>query len=176
MIHVRIAEYGKLCSLKGNHSEALRHYREALRLVQNKKDNEIFSQHYSQCVMESLEKIGSHDEVIMFCENYREFLDEKVDTEFIKRHRAFICERQAIQHLLKNEKEEAQPLLKEAQQAIGKGNQPITDQLLQWVQRSYFISKKQIEALQIRHHYFIVREGKVNPKIAMKLSGNFSPF
>ena len=175
MIHIRIAEHGKICSLQGDHKEALRHYREALRLVQNQEDSEIFSQHYSHCVMESLEQTGAYDEVIMFCQNYRSFLEDKTETDFTKKHRAFICERQGIQHLLKEEKEEALDLLSEAQKTIGIGKQPITDQLIQWIQRNYFISKEQIQTLQRKHNYFIVRKEKVNPTIAMKLTGEFSP-
>ena len=77
MLHYRIAERGKLFALDKNYKEALRYYPEALRLTQQEKDSELFFQHYSQCVMESLELSGAHNQVVSFCENYRTFLEEK---------------------------------------------------------------------------------------------------
>ena len=77
ILHYRIAEKGKMHALDKNHKEALRHYREAMRLTQKQADSEVFFQHYGQCVMESLELSGAYDEVISFCENYRSFLKEK---------------------------------------------------------------------------------------------------
>ena len=91
MLHYRIAERGKMHALDKNYKEALRHYQEALKLTQNEKDSELFFQHYSQCVMESLEQLGSYDEVISFCENYRTFLAEKEESTLIKKHNIGIC-------------------------------------------------------------------------------------
>ncbi|MDC1162419.1 hypothetical protein OAT18_03145 [Tenacibaculum sp.] len=176
MLHFRIAERGKIHALDKDYKEALRHYKEALRLTQNQKDSELFFQHYSQCVMESLEQLGSYDEVISFCENYRSFLEGKEKTVLVKKHYAFVSERQAIQHILKEEQEEAKELLAKAQQDLGKGKQPITDELLNWLLRGYRISKEQLVKLQKKHNYFIVRRESVNPKIAMDLPEGISPF
>jgi tetratricopeptide (TPR) repeat protein len=176
MLHYRIAERGKMHALDKNYQEALRHYKEALNQTLNKKDSELFFQHYSQCVMEALEQLGSYDQVISFCENYRTFLAEKEDSSIIKKHNAFVSERQAIQHLLKEEIDQAKTLLTEAQQNVGKGKQPITDQLLNWLLRGYKISKNQVQLLQTKHNYFIVRKESVNPKIAMDLPEGISPF
>lgn len=175
-MHYRIAERGKMHALDKNFKEALRYYKEALNMTLNKKDSEIFFQHYSQCVMEALEQTGSHDQVIDFCENYRTFLAEKEDSIIINKHKAFVSERQAIQHVLKEEQDEAKTLLSEAQQQVGKGIQPITDQLLNWLLRGYKISKNQVQLLQTKHNYFIVRKESVNPKIAMDLPEGISPF
>lgn len=174
-LHIRIAEKGKMYSLDGNHKEALRHYKEAIKMMQETKDSEIFFQHYSQCVMESLELSGSYDEVISFCERYIDFLDQKNDTSaIIKKHYATILEKQAIQYLHKEEKETSLELLKEAQGHVGNGKQPITDQLLNWLQRGFMISKQQLAALQKKHQYFIVRPDCVNPKIAFELPAAIS--
>ena len=53
-MHLGIAEAGKVHALAGRHPEALRHYREAIRLAVSSKAPEIFFRHYSQCVLESL--------------------------------------------------------------------------------------------------------------------------
>jgi tetratricopeptide (TPR) repeat protein len=169
-LHIRIAEKGKVYSLEGNYKEALRHYKEAIKMMQQTKDSEIFFQHYSQCVMEALELSEAYDQVISFCERYIDFLDEKDgDNILIKKHYATILEKQAIQYLHKEEKDISLELLKEVQQHVGKGKQPITDQLLNWFKRCFFVTKKQISALQKKHQYFIVRADVVNPKIAFEL-------
>jgi len=99
-LHIRIAEKGKMYSLEGNYKEALRHYKEAIKMMQHSKDSEIFFQHYSQCVMEALELSGAHDEVISFCERYIDFLDQKSDDSvLIKKHYATVLEKKAIQYL-----------------------------------------------------------------------------
>ncbi|WP_442264619.1 hypothetical protein ACSIGC_09660 [Tenacibaculum sp. ZS6-P6] len=176
MLHYRIAERGKIYALDKNYGEALRYYKEALRLTREQKDSELFFQHYSQCVMETLELSGAHDQVISFCENYRAFLKEKEEDFLIIKHEAFVCERQAIQHILREEQEEAKGLLTTIQKKLGKGKQPITDELLNWLLRGYKINPDQVRQLQKKHNYFIVRKESVNPKIAMDLPEGISPF
>lgn len=176
MLHYRIAERGKMHALDKNYAEALRHYKEALKLTQKQQDSELFFQHYSQCVMESLELSGAYDQVISFCENYRAFLQEKSQDALVRKHNAFVSERQAIQHILREEPEEAKDLLLKIQKDIGKGRQPITDELLNWLLRGYKIKSDQLRNLQKKHNYFIVRKESVNPKIAMDLPEGISPF
>jgi tetratricopeptide (TPR) repeat protein len=175
-LHLGIAEKGKLYSLQGNYKEALRHYREAIRLVQNNKDNDLFFQHYSQCVMEALELSGAYDEVISYCEKFMDFLEEKEESEFVIRHKAHVLEKLAIQYILKGDKEEALPLLKQAQSLLKKGVQPLTDELLNWVQRNYQLSKKQIHEAQKKYNYFIVRKDKVRPELAIEIPDMMKQF
>jgi len=175
--HLRIAEYGKILQLNGDYKNALRHYKEALKMAQNSGASEIFFQHYSQCVMESLELSGSHQEVISYCEKYREFLGEKdQELPLIIKHFASILEKEAIQYLFLNEPEEALELLKAAQEKIGRGKQKIADALLSWLQKGFQISRSQIIALQKKHEYFIVRAENINNAIAMELPAAVGAF
>lgn len=177
VLHFRIAERGKLYSLEGNYKEALRHYREAIKRTQNQAGSEIFFQHYTQCVMEALELSGAYDEVISFCERYIAFLEAKEeDSPLLQKHYAAILEKQAIQYVLKEAPKIALPLLKTAQQKVGKGKQPLTDELLKWLQRGYQITQHRVRAMQKKHHYFIVRPDKVNAAIAVDLPASVSPF
>ena len=176
LFHYGIAEKGKLFQLAANYNEALRYYREAIRLVQGIEHGEIFFQHYSQCVMEALELSGSYDEVISYCEKFLDFLDEKEADSIVIKYRGAILEKMSIQYLLKEDKESALENLKEAQLTVGKGKQPLTDELLNWTQRGFQISKKQIQDAQKKHHYFVVDKTTVNPTHAIELPPNFSPF
>lgn len=175
-LHIGIAEKGKLYSLEGNYKEALGHYREAIRLVQTSKDNDLFFQHYSQCVMEALELSGAYDEVISYCEKFLDFLDEKEETEFIKRHKAHILEKLGIQYLFKGERDDAIFCLKAAQASLGKNVQPLTDNLLNWAQRNFQLTKKQITDVQKKYNYFIVRKDKVRPEYAIEIPDMMKQF
>lgn len=176
LFHYGIAEKGKLFQLAANYKEALRYYREAIRLVQGIEHGEIFFQHYSQCVMEALELSGSYDEVISYCEKFIEFLEEKETDDLVKKYKGSILEKLSIQYLLKEDKESALDYLKEAQSIVGKGKQPLTDELLNWTQRGFQISKKQLQDAQKKYHYFVVDKTTVNPAHAIELPPNFSPF
>lgn len=169
-MHFRIVEQGKIYSLEGNYGEALRHYREGIRMCQEEVGADFFFQHYSQCAMEALELSGAHEEVISFCEKTRDFLADKIEnSDYAKKYYAQLLEREAIQFLLMEEPKEAISLLKEAHQLVGMKTHPISDQLLNWAQRGYTINAKQINELQEKNNYFIVRRENVNPKIAVQL-------
>ena len=169
-MHFRIVEQGKIHLLEGNYDEALRHYREGLRQCQGQNNADLFFQHYSQCAMEALELSGAHEEVISFCEKTCDFLEDQIeDSEYAKRYYSNLLERQAIQFLFMDDKEEAISLFKTVQRLIGMKAQPLTNQLLNWAQRGYAITAKQIKDAQQKHNYFIVRKENVNPKIALQL-------
>ncbi|MEM9547788.1 MAG: hypothetical protein AAGA77_17530 [Bacteroidota bacterium] len=175
IIHYRIAEQGKLYALEGNYQEALRYYREAMRITQRQKDSEVFFQHYAQCVMEALEKTGAYSEVIDFCDNYLAHLDTLDKSELTIKHRVYILERKAIQHLLNNEPDLAKSDLQQIALEDKLQKMVIAQELLKWVQKGYFITKKQIEQLQIKHDYYIVQTENVQPDIAMKLPKSMAP-
>lgn len=169
-MHLGIVENGKIYSLKGDHTEALRHYREGIRMATKENADQVFFQHYTQCVMESLELSGAHDEVIAYCDKAIALLEDNVDkADIIKKNYAVAVEKKAVQYLLKEDKTEAVTLFKKAQDAIGRGKQPLTDELLNWLQRGYTVSKQQIVASQKKHKYFTVTKENIKPEMAIKL-------
>lgn len=178
-LHYGVAEKGKVFALQGNHKEALRHYKEALRMCQALPNADLFFQHYSMCAMESLELSESYEEVIAFCDKCIEFLeskDELKDNPVFEKYLASIMERQAIQFLFLGEKQEAAAIFKEVQNRMGKTAMPLTNDLLGWTQRGYTISPAQIRDLQKKHKYFSVRKENVNEKIAVELPQNVNPY
>lgn len=171
-LHLRIAEQGKVYSIEGNYQEALKYYQEAMKMLENDniQGKDVFFQHYSQCIMEALERAGKHEEVLNYCDKYLTFLNEKEEpNEWIATLKAHMLEKSAIQYLWMENKEAALDSFKEVKTLLGQQKTPITDQLLTWLQRGYTISQKQIKDLLDKHAYYIVLKGKVNPKIAMKL-------
>lgn len=167
--HLGIAEKGKIYAVAGNHKEALRHYKEAIKMTQNQVNGEMFFQHYIQCAMESMELMGAYEEVINYCEKFLDLLDTKEQTEIIVKYKADVLQRMAIQFLYKEDKEEAKALFQIVQKTIGIGKQKLTDELLNWLLRGYNINPKQILEMQKKHQYFIVNKDNLKPEIAIEL-------
>jgi tetratricopeptide (TPR) repeat protein len=178
-MHFQIAENGKVLALKNNHKEALRHYKEAMRMCQTVEGSELFLQHYSLCAMESLELMQGHEEVIAFCNKSIDFLTEKKterSDEIIWKYLASLWERKGIQYIHLNEKEEAIEALENALTEANNLSMPLSKELLNWLRRGYTITIKQVRDLQNRHHYFTVRKENVNEKLAVQLPEMINPF
>jgi tetratricopeptide (TPR) repeat protein len=178
-LHYNIAEQGKVYATKGNHKEALRHYKEALRMSQQVPKSDIFFQHYSQCAMESLEQMKAYNEVIIFCDKCIDFMETKDDLQahpiFIK-YLASLWERKAIQYLFLNEKEQAIEAFEQAIDVIKPHKLPLAQELHNWCKRGYTISKQQIEGLLKKNQYHTVRKENVNIQIALELPEMINPF
>lgn len=178
-LHLQVAENGKVLALKGDHKEALRHYKEALRMCQTTESAEIFLQHYSLCAMESLELMQSHEEVIAFCDKSIDFLTpqkaERAD-DWFKKNLASLWERKGIQYLLLEEKADAIDAFDQAIKEAGTIPLPLSKDLLNWLRRGYTVTQKQVRDLQNRHHYFTVRKENVNEQLAIQLPEMINPF
>ena len=176
-LHYNIAEQGKVYTIEGDFNEALRHYREAIRMAQTQEDSEVFFQHYSQCVMETLEISGAYNQVVSYCERYLEFLKTKSNDDFlVKKHQAVILEKKGIQHIYLGENDLAKSCLEEAQQIVGRGKQKLTDELLGWLQRGYSIGIDKLKQSLHVHKYFVIRKEDLQYDKCFKLPDNFSPF
>ena len=178
-LHFGVAEKGKVFALQGNHKEALRHYKEALRMCQSLPNADLFFQHYSMCAMESLELMESYEEVIDFCDKSLDFLESREDLKdnpVFEKYLASIHERKGVQFLLLGEKQMAIESFKAVQSLVGKAMMPLTNDLLNWAMRGYTISPAQIRELQKKHKYFTVRKENVNEKLAIELPQNINPY
>ena len=168
-LHLGIAEKGKMNAVEGNHKEALRHYKEAIKMTQGQEMGEMFFQHYMQCALESLELMGAYDDVLNYCEKLMELLNTKENSELISKYKAETWQRMAIQHLHKDDPETALEYLIKATKETGKGKLKIADTLSNWINRKYKITKKQILDLQSENNYFIVNKNNLKPEIAIEL-------
>jgi len=169
MLHLGIAEKGKMNAVQGNHKEALRHYKEAIKMTQGQENGEMFFQHYMQCTLESLEQMGAYDDVLNYCEKLLELLNTKEENDFITKYKIETWQRMAIQYLHKDDVETAKEYLTTIAKEAGKGKLKIADTLLDWINRRYQITKKQLFDLQNSNHYFIVNKNNLKPEIAIEL-------
>lgn len=168
--HLGIAEAGKLAALAGDHDEALRHYREALRMAVAAGAPEVFFRHYTQCVLESLERSGSYAEVIEYCEradeHYRGF--EHL-TAFQRRDHGAMLERLGSVLAKAGRPDEALIRLTCALDLAGATALPLAAALADWLRRRLRLDARRITELQERHRYFTVRPGLVESAIATAL-------
>ena len=166
-MHLSVAEAGKLFALKNDHNEALRHYREAIRICVSTKAPEIFFRHYTQCVLESLEMTKGYAEIIQFCRDAEEhYVTQDSPLEIHKKDRGSLCERLGLCLIKSGETEDGCEALKRAVELSGKGALPVSEKVLDWLQRGYDISEDRILSLQKSNKYFVVRKGEVNKSIS----------
>ncbi len=169
-IHLSIAEAGKLYALKGDHTEALRHYREAIRLAVSSKAPEVFFRHYTQCVLESLELTEGYDEILRFCNDaHQHYTRLNLTSSLHRRDHGSILERMGMVQLKKGDTKAGQTTLESAQQLAGKGVLPVVDEVLGWLQRGFTVDTTRLLQSQRRHNYFIVRADKVDKAKARPL-------
>lgn len=169
-LHLGIAEHGKVRALKGDHLEALRHYREALRLAVSSKAPEVFFRHYTQCVMESLELTGSFEDVARYCEEAdKHYVDLGLDSPIHRRDHGSILERLGMVRVRAGETEKAKEALTRAVEIAGKGVLPLADEVLGWLVKSYTVEPARLLRSQQRHEYFIVRRDLVDKARARPL-------
>ncbi len=174
-VHLSIAEAGKLHALKGNHKEALRHYREAIRLAVSSKAPEVFFRHYTQCVLESLELTNGYDEIIQFCQDaHKHYTKLKLGTPLHRRDHGSILERLGMVQLKKGDIQMGKTSLELAQQIAGVGVLPTTDEVLGWLKRGFAVDTTRLLQSQRRHNYFVVRQDKVDASRAKQLADNIN--
>lgn len=170
-LHLSIAETGKLMALKGNHTEALHHYREALRLAVSSKAPEVFFRHYTQCVLESLELTNTYDEIIRFCTDAdSHYASLGLTSSLHKRDHGSVLERMGLVQLKKGDLDAGRAALEKAQQIAGEGTLPITEEILGWLKRGFSVDTSRILNSQRRHKYFVVRPDQVDRQRAKPIS------
>lgn len=169
-LHIGIAEAGKLRALAGDHTDALRHYREALRLAQAARAPEVFFRHYTQCVLESLERTGAHGEVIAFCEQAISHYDAQDATLAVhQRDKAALLERLALNRIKAGRGADAQAPLDAAMDMAATGDLPVARTVRDWLRRGMRPDPRRITELQAKHGYYAVTADRVEPDRAIAL-------
>lgn len=162
MLHVGIAESGKLAALKGRHREALLRYREALRLAGAAGAPHVFGRHYLHCILESLEHLGEYDSVIEMANAAAAATAQVGDTPFHRRDRAMLLERVAVAEVKAGAAASARDTLARVLELAGPGGQPLSAALLDWLRRGLAVNAGRLADLQRRHRYWVVRADAVD--------------
>lgn len=183
-LHLGIAEQGKLLALKGQHESALAHYREALRMAVSSSAPEVFFRHYTQCVMESLERSGTLEAVLRYCDEAEAHYQRVASPlPLVARDRAENLQRRASILLRMGRRDEAIDCLEQAISMAADHPLPLAREVLGWIRRGLSVGARQLDEAQRRHCYYIVRKELVDPARAIPLpseqlqaAGMASPF
>ncbi len=168
-MHLGIAEAGKVHALARRHPEALRHYREAMRLAVAARAPEVFFRHYLQCTLESLELMESYDEVIRVCTEADAHYDRTGHPlPLHRRDHAAILERLGLVRL-KSGAEGAEEALRRAVDLAGPGVLPLAEEVLGWLARRLTPTLARLTEVQRRRRYFTVRPDQVDRNRARPL-------
>jgi len=170
-MHLGIAEHGKVLALQGQHAEALACYREAIRLAVSKGDPEVFFRHYTTCVLESLERMGSYAEIIEFCDRAVAHYDQHPPPHAVALwDLAAIHMRRGLVLIKAGEAIEARAALAKATATASRagGTLPLATAVAGWLARGFAIDTARVTQEQERHDYYSVRPDTVRPALAIR--------
>lgn len=176
-LHAGVAEYGKVCALRGDHVAALMHYREAMSMAIRQSAPEVVVRHYLECALESLEQMGAYAEVLAYCdralEHYRAHPPESALGHFDV---ASIQQRRGVVLLKQGDRDEAARAFGAACATARTANAtlPLAATLLRWITAQLTITADRLAAEQARHHYCSVRAETVRRTHAVPLPGHAS--
>jgi tetratricopeptide (TPR) repeat protein len=179
-----LAEQGKIYALARNHADALRHYREALRMArgfagggvagQGIAGGDVFFLYVTQCIMESLELSGALPELADYCaqlEAHFAALPPHLIAKdpAIARIRMGNVERHGLALLQMGEEAEAAAMLGRALALAAPADLPVAKRVKQWLDRRFQVDVKQLRKLQSAHGYFMVRADSLRADIAVRI-------
>lgn len=174
--HVGVAEQGKIHALAGDHELALLYYRYAMRTAVESGAPEAFFRHYLECLIESLELIGSYDDVVRYCDqvaaHYSTF--ETVDETqraFIAADRATNAQRRAVALLKGGHVDHGRDALAEATALAGAAGVelPLAELLSGWLNRGLHVDAERLVIEQRKLCYFAVTAQTVDRSRAIVL-------
>lgn len=158
MLHIGLAEHGKQQALAGQHAEALRHYREAMQRATAVGAPEVFLRHYTQCALESLERMGAWDEVLAACDNAaKHYRQHPPRDDVARKDQASFLERAGVVLLRQQRVQAAQQHFMQALAAAGPLPMPLSRTLLGWLRSHLHLSLERLEAELQRQTYWSVR-------------------
>lgn len=175
-MHMGIAEQGKLYALQGDHRTALIYYREAIHMAVQGEDPEIFFRHYLECVIESLEQMGSFDEVLAYCDKVlQHYFENPPPNAVAVMDLAHTYQRKGVVLFKIGERDLAREAFQYALEVAAEVGEvtsktlPLAQTLLKWIQSGWHVDTARILAEQQRTGYFAVRRDMVDSKSAIKL-------
>jgi tetratricopeptide (TPR) repeat protein len=169
-LHVGLGERGKQLALGGQHVEALRHYREAMQQATRTQAPEVFLRHYTQCALESLERLGALDEVLATCGRAREhYRQHPPGDDVARKDQASFLEREGIVLLRQKRLDEARACFTEAMAAARPARAPLAETLLGWLRANLHVAPQRLERELTRQKYWSVRADSLRAEWAVPL-------
>jgi tetratricopeptide (TPR) repeat protein len=169
-LHIGLAERGKQLALQKKHIEALRHYREAMRHATVHSAPEVFLRYYTQCALESLERLGAWDEVLATCGRAREhYAAHPPADDIARKDRGSFLEREGVVLLRLGRREEAASCFTEAITAARPCRLPLAETLGRWLRSNLHIAPDRLDHELTRQRYWSVRPDNIRADLAIAL-------
>ncbi|WP_108446641.1 hypothetical protein [Halomonas denitrificans] len=169
MRHLAIAEKGKLAALAGDHGRALELYRTALRLAGEMAAPTPFARHYTDCILESLEREGRHADALALTVAACEELERREAVSPLQRRdHATLTLRRAILLLFLGREAEADRQLERAVAIAHPDRLALAAELQAWRRRALTITAQTLAEALSRHGYYTVRRARVRPDLARR--------
>lgn len=167
--HLAIAEKGKLAALSGDHGRALELYRTALRLASEMSAPTPFARHYTDCILESLEREGRHADALALTVAACEELERRgAESHLQRRDHATLTLRRAVLLLFLGREDEADHHLEQAVSIAHPGQLALAAELQAWRRRALTITAQTLADALTRHGYYTVRRARVRPDLARR--------
>jgi len=167
--HLAIAEKGKLAALAGDHARALELYRTALRLAGEMAAPTPFARHYTDCILESLERQGRHGDALALTIAACEELERRgTPSPLQRRDYATLTLRRAILLLFLGREDEADHHLEQAVAIAHPDRLALAAELQAWRRRALTITAQTLSEALSRHGYYTVRRARVRPDLARR--------
>ena len=167
LAHLSIVERGKLAAVAGNHDMALECYRTGLRMAQSLSAPGPFARHYTDCILDSLERAGRLEPALMLCESAsHELARIHPPNPLQRRDHATLVLRQALLLLRLGRESDADLRLAEAITLARPGRLTLAEEVQGWRARALTLTPERLDEAQARHGYYTVRRDTLRPDLA----------
>lgn len=167
LAHLSIVERGKLAAVAGDHDMALECYRTGLRMAQSLSAPGPFARHYTDCILDSLERAGRLEPALSLCESASlELAGLPSPSALQRRDHATLLLRQALLLLRLGREKEADARLAEAITLARPGRLPLAEEIHAWRARALTLTPERLDEAQARHGYYTVRRDSLRPDLA----------
>ncbi|MFO8047388.1 MAG: hypothetical protein R6U30_16195 [Halomonas sp.] len=167
LAHLSIVERGKLAAIAGNHDMALECYRTGLRMAQSLSAPGPFARHYTDCILDSLERAGRLEPALSLCESAsRELSEIPSPNPLQRRDHATLLLRQALLLLRLGREKDADLRLAESIALARPGRLPLAEEIQGWRARALTLTPERLDEAQARHGYYTVRRDTLRPDLA----------
>ena len=157
-------------AVAGRHLDALEHYREALKLARSSRAPDVVFQYYTQCMLESLERLGHYDEVEDYCRRALAQLGARdARHPVVRRMTASHLERLGAVQAKRGDTDAALETLDLAIETAGSKGLTVATRLSEWLRRRMTLDAARITQLQEKSGQFTVDRSTLRPDAARYL-------